>query len=487
MTTQEILQQCTVSGLVVKLPDVQLERDEYTAVKKSLELIGGKWKGGKIAGFVFEQDPTELLAQLASGEQRNLKKEYQFFATPPAVVAMMIDRIPWITNKAKILEPSAGDGAIIKELVKHNGITQVDCYEAMDLNRTKLAGVPAANLLGNDFFDCDLKDTYDLVIANPPFTKNQDIDHIAKMWDVVKPGGVILTLTSPSWKIGTQKKQVQFREWLYELSADIQEIDEGAFKESGTSIRTMLIKIVKPFVYAPVPWEVKLPTKTDNSVKEPEDKQGEIIDAEFEETPKVRTCRKCGCTDENCSQCIEKTGKACHWIEIDLCSACAEQTSEQILDNMIEGEKAIMSDLQDLKAIINPDYKNANFFCQLFEQLDGIDLTLKLKRKNGRLEVGVIPDAAGSINSVMIKGTAEDLDKDFLNTIAAPIQKAAGLKVEMEKFNQSIEETKAAQQEEKQPVKKSTAAAKPKEKSKKAEPAKVEKKKPVKEEEPALF
>lgn len=38
-----------------------------------------------------------------------------------------------------------------------------------------------------------------------------------------------------------------------------------------------------------------------------------------------RMCRICGCTDDDCSQCIEKTGDACHWIEEDLCSACVEE------------------------------------------------------------------------------------------------------------------------------------------------------------------
>jgi hypothetical protein len=35
-----------------------------------------------------------------------------------------------------------------------------------------------------------------------------------------------------------------------------------------------------------------------------------------------RVCRVCGCTDDDCSQCIQKTGHACHWVEEDLCSAC---------------------------------------------------------------------------------------------------------------------------------------------------------------------
>jgi len=37
---------------------------------------------------------------------------------------------------------------------------------------------------------------------------------------------------------------------------------------------------------------------------------------------RLRTCRVCGCTEADCSQCIARTGEACHWVEPDLCSAC---------------------------------------------------------------------------------------------------------------------------------------------------------------------
>lgn len=36
----------------------------------------------------------------------------------------------------------------------------------------------------------------------------------------------------------------------------------------------------------------------------------------------VRRCRICGCTDEDCSGCIGRTGVRCHWVAADLCSAC---------------------------------------------------------------------------------------------------------------------------------------------------------------------
>lgn len=36
----------------------------------------------------------------------------------------------------------------------------------------------------------------------------------------------------------------------------------------------------------------------------------------------VGRCRECGCTDDDCSGCIERTGQPCSWLEEDLCSAC---------------------------------------------------------------------------------------------------------------------------------------------------------------------
>lgn len=42
-----------------------------------------------------------------------------------------------------------------------------------------------------------------------------------------------------------------------------------------------------------------------------------------------RSCRACGCTESDCSQCVERTGTPCHWVESDLCSACAPSPEVQ--------------------------------------------------------------------------------------------------------------------------------------------------------------
>lgn len=58
-----------------------------------------------------------------------------------------------------------------------------------------------------------------------------------------------------------------------------------------------------------------------------------------------RKCRVCGCTQEDCRQCIEKTGTPCHWVEDNLCSACVMETQH-------EPVRYSESDLQSFKAIL---------------------------------------------------------------------------------------------------------------------------------------
>ena len=41
----------------------------------------------------------------------------------------------------------------------------------------------------------------------------------------------------------------------------------------------------------------------------------------------ARSCRVCGCTDLDCSGCVQRTGMPCWWIEPDLCSACERERS----------------------------------------------------------------------------------------------------------------------------------------------------------------
>lgn len=79
------------------------------------------------------------------------------------------------------------------------------------------------------------------------------------------------------------------------------------------------------------------------------------------------TCRGCGCTDEDCSQCVERTGTPCHWVEPDLCSACA---AEQLVAGVLargtqtegEPECVVCEQIADHRVHIDPDEKGHHAF-----------------------------------------------------------------------------------------------------------------------------
>lgn len=241
METKEILHQCTVEGNIVKLPGIQLERKEYIEVKKHLELIGGKWKGGKVQGFVFETNPSDLLAQISNGEKRNLKKEFQFFETPDFLADRLVE-LAEIKDKDVVLEPSAGRGAIVRAIHRKFPAMDVFGYELMDINQTFLAKLNHFKLLGSDFLkECNTD--FDIIIANPPFSKNQDIVHVMKMFSHLKPGGRLVSIISPHYEFASGKKEATFRKWLEEVEADIHPVDTGTFKDSGTMIESRIIVV----------------------------------------------------------------------------------------------------------------------------------------------------------------------------------------------------------------------------------------------------
>ena len=63
-----------------------------------------------------------------------------------------------------ILEPSAGKGAIARYIM------DCDCVESNEENR-KYLSKHGYNLVGNDFLTFNQE--YDVIIANPPFSKQQ--------------------------------------------------------------------------------------------------------------------------------------------------------------------------------------------------------------------------------------------------------------------------------------------------------------------------
>lgn len=241
---EDILKHCTLENNVLKLPRVQFNRKSYAEAKKWIEEAGGSWQGGQTQGFIFPFNPERVFNILSQGKRCNLQQDFQFFETPGEVADWLIMLAGGIHEKDTILEPSAGRGALIRAIHRNCASVMVDCYELMPENREFLQKMENVNLIGEDFTkECRLK--YSKIIANPPFSNNQDIDHVKLMYSHLQEGGTLAAITSPHWTLGQEKKCDDFRRWLDEVGGKIFEIEEGAFTESGTCIRTMAVVIHK--------------------------------------------------------------------------------------------------------------------------------------------------------------------------------------------------------------------------------------------------
>ena len=241
---EDILKHCTLEDSVLKLPKVQFNKKSYAEAKKWIEEAGGSWQSGKIQGFTFPFNPERVFSILKEGKRCNLQQEYQFFETPAEVADWLVMLAGGINEADTVLEPSAGRGALIKAIHRACPSVTVECYELMPENREFLYSLDNVIILDEDFTK-DSVGSYTKIIANPPFSGNQDIEHVRIMYKLLEKGGTLAAITSSHWKIASEKKCVDFRNWLEEVHGEVFEIGAGEFKESGTSISTMAVVIRK--------------------------------------------------------------------------------------------------------------------------------------------------------------------------------------------------------------------------------------------------
>lgn len=91
------------------------------------------------------------------------RPELDFYSTPTWATDVFLDVLKSrIAPPAKILEPSAGDGALLDPIAR--------TWPAADIDARDIAPPPeASDIVHADFFFNDTPDAYDLVVTNPPY------------------------------------------------------------------------------------------------------------------------------------------------------------------------------------------------------------------------------------------------------------------------------------------------------------------------------
>ncbi|WP_226576490.1 DUF4942 domain-containing protein [Acuticoccus sediminis] len=182
-------------------------------------------------------------------------KRYGFFPTPERAVAEVLHlaelyRAP-DDAPLRVLEPSAGTGNLARPIaehvtmhrgVPHHRTAVVDCVElqpnlADELRRSGLyRRVDTA-----DFLTLAPRPEYDLIVMNPPFDRERDIDHVWHAMRFLKPGGRLVAIMSAGTEFRETGKSKAFRAEMERLRARWTDLPPGSFSTVGTNMNTLIV------------------------------------------------------------------------------------------------------------------------------------------------------------------------------------------------------------------------------------------------------
>ena len=207
--------------------------DEATLKTALREYIQFKDTGPKV-------DKVKELERSLVGEKNGV----DFFPTPRAKAQEIVDRAD-IQPGMKVLEPSAGTGNLA-EVMREAG-AEVEVAEISPRHR-ELLEAKGFDIVEHDFMDME-SGQYDRIVMNPPFSKNQDIEHVEKAYELLKPGGKLVSIMGEGAFFRQGKTETAFREWLDEVGYS-EKLPEGFFTDRRelrtTGVNARVVEIEKP-------------------------------------------------------------------------------------------------------------------------------------------------------------------------------------------------------------------------------------------------
>jgi predicted RNA methylase len=219
-----------------------LDRKLYTDTAKVLEAAGGKWNR-KARAHLFDGDAADAIESvILTGEVVSRIQQFGYFPTPAPIVQELLD-LAAVAPGMRVLEPSAGRGAIALAAAKAGAF--VDCVEiqADHADAINDAHHPDVAVIVGDFLATNPQPVYDRVVMNPPFARQADIAHVKHAWQALKPGGLLVAVMSAGVTFRQTAAAVAFRDWMETLGGELRALPEGAFRESGTGVNTVIAVI----------------------------------------------------------------------------------------------------------------------------------------------------------------------------------------------------------------------------------------------------
>jgi len=174
-------------------------------------------------------------------------KDLQFYPTPVEVIERLLRDHDF--TGMNVLEPSAGTGAIVREL-KSRGASRITAVEVNAERAACIQNWPGVIVYRANFLDMKARPEFDWVIMNPPFYGTHWMDHVLHAFDWLKPGGRLVAILPATAEIGESARHQKFRAWAEKRAPRFErlftDLPPESFKASGTRIQTVALRLSRP-------------------------------------------------------------------------------------------------------------------------------------------------------------------------------------------------------------------------------------------------
>ncbi len=156
---------------------------------------GGKERDQALSQNItpFDKAKTFYWAQQKNTKRRDQREGQDYFATPEPVGLKMVE---WANIKPgdKVLEPSAGHGAIARFFPAQSDVTMVE--PSYDLSQRAALANGTARIINGRFEDLSRANKFDAIVMNPPFGTGGKTayEHLAKAAKHLRQGGRLVAL-----------------------------------------------------------------------------------------------------------------------------------------------------------------------------------------------------------------------------------------------------------------------------------------------------
>lgn len=230
----DVLRRSITSGDRLYLPPNGIERALYNRVDAVVEAAGGTWDRSRRA-YVFTTTTAEAAVSSMLRTHEVPRPNEVGFQASPAPMRDHLVALASIEPGMRVLEPSAGTGAIADLLVAQGA--DVTCVDFLAANAEVLRA-KGHRVVHDDFLCVTQREigTFERIVMHPPFSRCSDIPHVTRALRFLAPRGRLVAAVFAGTMHRNDPPARKFRVLLDRVQARVEEMPADWFVVRACSV-----------------------------------------------------------------------------------------------------------------------------------------------------------------------------------------------------------------------------------------------------------